>query len=194
MRKKLLAFSMASMILAPLTLAGPIASAAEVDSPQATSVQNISNKTGFSDEIQQMITDGDLGVDTNGNLSVTQQLVAKAKDRLVKNNLDGEFDVVAQGAALVYIDRDHLEKSGGVSKTVYTANGYDQYLTHAQVNKLATQSDDNWFLGLLPGIGALATGVNAYTTSMQKADHGNGVILHMYSRFGLEYITSISSQ
>ncbi len=71
------------------------------------------------------IASGDLVVDAEGNLQVTQHWIEK-----IKKNISPNYDVIAEGASIILIDKTNLllRAGGGVTKIVNTWKGFDLYL------------------------------------------------------------------
>lgn len=178
-------------IMSPLLFAKSTVQASEIDTaieqksrvylPNSDQQIKTAEANG-EDFTKEKIANGDLVVDSSGNLSVTPQWINRIKADLVIQGKDKDFDVYADGPAIVLVDKHMLlnPPNEGVTKIVNTWKGFDVYLNHTHAGMVGNvQSLAAMLTGWipLPLATMLATLMSASAFLIQNIDRGQGVIV-----------------
>lgn len=126
---------------------------------------------------QMKIQSGDLLVDSEGNLQVTQQWI----DR-IKATVSPDYEVIADGNAIILINKYEMmsRSGGGVTKLVNTWKGFDLYLKDSHTRNLSDAQQAAAIVTPFVGgplgsvMGAILQGTSLVINRVNK---GNGVIV-----------------
>lgn len=146
----------------------------QVENNQANIIEAQKSGEAFTKE---QIESGDLVVDNKSDLQVTSQWIEQ-----IKKNIDADYDVVADGAEIVLINKSdvNLRAGGGVTKIVSTWKGFDLYLKDSHAKNV---SDAQQIAGIIAPIvggalGAVLGGLAAASSVViNRVNRGNGVII-----------------
>lgn len=188
--------------ISPLFIAKSTVMASEVDSTTGKTEQNsriylqtpdqeIKTAEATGEEFtKQQIANGYLEVDSSGNLEVTPKWIDEIKANLVIQNRDKDYDVYADGAAIVLVDKNvpTNPKPDGVTKIVNTWKGFDLYLKHSHCENVTDAQQ--MVTVFAPFLGAplgtiLAAICGAQVILIQRSDKGQGVIIAFIGTLGI---------
>lgn len=186
-------------LVSPLLFAKSMVQASEIDvtaeQNSRTFLQNsdqqINTAAANGEEFtKEKIANGDLVVDSTGNLSVTSQWIDRIKADLVIQGKDKDFDVYADGPAIVLVDKHMLlnPPNIGVTKLVNTWKGFDLYLNHEHCLLTANaQTIAGVIVTLVGGPLSVPLGVALAAANflITNVDRGQGVICAFLGQISL---------